>query len=468
MLVIGLTGGIGSGKTTVAKLFAEFNIPIIDADLIARELVEPGQPALEQIVRSFGPRVVKSDGTLDRRRLRERVFADPEERKTLEEILHPLIRQSMMERLERVDGPYVVMVVPLLVDTGNWDMIDRILVVDVDEETQLQRVMQRDGVNRKQAESIVDTQISREDRLEAADDVMDNTGDITALREEVARLHEFYVKEAGRESPARKNPGENGPDRGPHVVYEQPLNERIRTFLRLENLFARAHHHRRENTPYDAHSVINTLIEIVNLTGRGDLKSEIIKELERQHASLKRHSDLPGVDQKLLRRLLDEQNECIQAVHSIKEQLNQHLKNDLLFNSVRQRLSIPGGTSDFDLPVYNYWLNGPGGRRAETLQAWLEPFREVERAIATCLTTIRESATPLQRTAENGYFEQTLDSAGELQLIRVLVPLSVESYPTVSAGRQRLNVRFMQWIPGEARSPQVEEDIEFSLMLCGI
>lgn len=462
MIVIGLTGGIGSGKTTVAKLFAEFNVPIVDADLIARELVEPGQPALNELVEIFGEDILYPDGTLNRRHLRDRVFADAEQRRQLESILHPLIRAEMIDRLDEVRGPYAVMVVPLLIDTGNWEMIDRILVVDVDEETQLQRVMQRDDVDRKQAESIIDTQISRQDRLSAADDVVDNTDDITCLRRQIARLHEFYMNET-----ATPPDMSEAADREP-IAYEQPLNERIRTFLRLEHLFARTRYHIRNNTAHDAHSVIVTLVEISNLISRGDPKGEIIKELERQSASLKRHADIPQVDQQLLSRLLDEQNKCIRALYERQEQLSQHLQQDSLFSSVRQRLNVPGGTCDFDLPIYSYWLHRPDQQRAETLNRWFEPFADVERAIAVCLRAIRQSADPVNCTAEAGYHEQTLEGGTDLQLIRVLVEPDTDTYPTISAGKHRMNIRFMQRRPGEPRSPQTETDVPFSLMLCGI
>jgi dephospho-CoA kinase len=457
-----LTGGIGSGKTTVARLFAEFNVPIIDADLIARELVEPGQPALAELVEAFGGDILNDDGSLNRRRLRERVFADAGERKRLEAILHPRIRARMMDRLDEADGPYAVMVVPLLIDTGHWEMIDRILVVDVDEDTQLQRVMRRDNVDRRQAETIIDTQVSRQDRLSAADDIVENTGDMAELREQVARLHQRYMNEATRDGAVA------GRADNTVIAYEQPLNERIRTFLRLEHLFTRARYHIEANTPHDAHSVIVTLVEISSLVGRGDPKSDIIKELERQNASLKRHADIPGVDQQLLKGLLNEQSECIQALHGTTEQLSRHLQQDYLFSSVRQRLNIPGGTCDFDLPVYSHWLRAPAGQRAETLNRWFAPFENVERAIGICLKVIRESADPLECVAEAGYYEHGLDGGADLQMIRVRVDAGGTDYPTISAGKHRLNVRFMQWRPGEPRSPQTEADVPFELMLCGI
>lgn len=470
MFVVGITGGIGSGKSTVAKLFAEHNVPIIDADLIARELVEPGQPALEEIVDTFGPGVLARDGSLDRRKLRSRVFEDAAQRKQLEAILHPRIRHDMMERLEAVDAPYAIMVIPLLIDTGYWNMIDRILVLDVGEEDQLQRVMQRDGVTREQAQSIVDSQVSREDRLAAADDVIENCSDITALRKQVDALHEQYVQRALKETNESGINFTSGQsvNTESYIAYEQPLNERIRTFLRFENLFLRISYHVSNNTRADAHAAITTLAEISNLISRGDFKSEVLKELERQHASVKRHRDLPGIDHGKLEKLLGRQSALLDSLHNSQEQLGYHLRSDPLFNNVRQRLNIPGGTCDFDLPVFAYWLNLPPAKRAETLTSWLKPFEAVAQAIVLCLDTIRNSTDPVTRCAEKGYYDHPLDTGTEIQLIRVLVDKSQDVYPTISAGKHRFNIRFIDWLPDEPRSPQTDADIDFQLMICGV
>lgn len=470
MFVVGLTGGIGSGKSTVAKLFAEHNAPIVDADLIARELVEPGQPALEEIVDTFGPDVLSRDGSLDRRKLRARVFEDAAQRKQLEAILHPRIRHNMMERLEAVDAPYAIMVIPLLIDTGYWNMIDRILVVDVDDEDQLQRVMQRDGVTREQAQAIVDSQVSREDRLAAADDVIKNHSDITALRKQVDALHEQYVQRSIKESSEADSDSASVPPVNTDrlTAYEQPLTERIRTFLRFDSLFLRMRYHVSSNTQSDAHGAITTLAEISNLISRGDFKSEVIKELERQHASVKRHRDIPGVDQDKLGTLLDRQSALLGRLHDSQEQLGYHLRADSLFNNVRQRLNIPGGTCDFDLPVYAYWLNLPAEQRAMTLNAWLKPFEPVAQAIILCLDTIRNSTDPVSRRAKKGYYDQSLDTGSDIQLIRVLLDKNLDVYPTISAGKHRFNIRFIEWLPDEPRSPQTDSNIDFQLMICGV
>lgn len=195
MLTIGLTGGIASGKSTVAKLFEALGVPVIDTDAIAREVVEPGEPGLDAVRDAFGAEILTPDGRLDRRKLREIVFADEAKRRRLESILHPLIRQRTLARLAALrDVPYAIVVVPLLVETNFGALVDRVLVVDVPVEAQLERLTARDGIDRAAAEAMIAAQASREARLARADDVIDNSGDLAATREEVERLHRRYVE----------------------------------------------------------------------------------------------------------------------------------------------------------------------------------------------------------------------------------------------------------------------------------
>lgn len=192
---VALTGGIASGKTTVANLFAAHGIPLVDSDLIAREVVEPGQPALAAVAGAFGPDVLGPDGRLDRRQLRDIIFSDPTARARLEAILHPAIRAEMERQSAAAAeaGPYQVLVIPLLAEGGLRDRADRVLVVDVPEALQVERLMARDTVSREQAQASLQAQASRAARLAIADDVVTNTGRIEDLREQVARLHERYV-----------------------------------------------------------------------------------------------------------------------------------------------------------------------------------------------------------------------------------------------------------------------------------
>jgi dephospho-CoA kinase len=190
---VALTGGIASGKSTVADLFAALGVPVIDTDVIAREVVEPGRPALAQVVEAFGPGVLDAEGRLDRKRMREHIFADPGARGRLEAILHPAIRAEMERQSQAAVGPYQVLVIPLLAEGSRRDHVDRVLLVDVPEELQIQRVMWRDGVSHEQALASLNAQATRAQRLAMADDVLRNTGRVDDLREQVAKLHRQYL-----------------------------------------------------------------------------------------------------------------------------------------------------------------------------------------------------------------------------------------------------------------------------------
>jgi dephospho-CoA kinase len=193
-LRIGLTGGIASGKSTVAQRFTDLGIPVIDADVAARAVVEPGSVGLAQVVERFGSGILDANGALDRRALRDLIFNDSSARRDLEAILHPLIRAAMERSAEAAAGPYIVMAIPLLIEGGVDDRVDRVLVVDVDEPVQLQRLMSRDGSSLEQARAILASQASRSARLAAADDVLLNSGTVTEVRQAVDRLHEKYLR----------------------------------------------------------------------------------------------------------------------------------------------------------------------------------------------------------------------------------------------------------------------------------
>jgi dephospho-CoA kinase len=193
-LRIGLTGGIASGKSTVAQRFMELGVPVIDADEAARAVVAPGQPGLTAVIKRFGSSVLATDGTLNRGALRNLVFADTQSRSDLEAILHPLIRAEMNRRESLAIGPYTVMAIPLLVESGTLDRVDRVLVIDTDEAIQVRRVMARDNCTEEQARAILSAQASRADRNKAADNVVENSGSVSDLRQAVDRLHESYLK----------------------------------------------------------------------------------------------------------------------------------------------------------------------------------------------------------------------------------------------------------------------------------
>jgi dephospho-CoA kinase len=197
---VALTGGIASGKSTVADLFAARGVPVIDTDVIAREVVEPGQPALAEIVAAFGPGVLGADGRLDRRRLREIIFAEATARRRLEAIVHPAIRAEMERQSRAAGGAYQLLVIPLLTEGGRRDHVDQVLLVDVPETVQIERLMRRDGVSHEQATASLGAQATRAARLAIADDVIENTGRAEDIEARVAELHGRYLQLAADRS----------------------------------------------------------------------------------------------------------------------------------------------------------------------------------------------------------------------------------------------------------------------------
>jgi dephospho-CoA kinase len=193
---IGLTGGIGCGKTTISKLFAELDVPVIDADSIAHQLVEPGQPALIKVGEIFGKAVINSDGTLNRAQLREIVYSDSLQKQKLEEILHPLVFAEIQTKIATLCHPYCIISIPLLFETKRNQFVDRILVIDCPVEIQIERVKRRDGLDEAKIQSIIDTQVSRDFRLTHADDIIDNTQAGNELAEQVKKLHNQYLSSA--------------------------------------------------------------------------------------------------------------------------------------------------------------------------------------------------------------------------------------------------------------------------------
>lgn len=196
--VVGLTGGIGSGKTTVANLFAELGITLVDADIVARDVVASGSVGLAQIVEHFGPTILLENGELDRAALREKIFSAPAEREWLNSLLHPMIRTEMLSQLKKATSSYAILVVPLLFENGLDRLVNCTLVVDISPELQTQRTIKRDSVSAEQVEKIIGSQASRAEKLSKADDVIDNHGTVSALKSKVAKLHQKYLTLADR------------------------------------------------------------------------------------------------------------------------------------------------------------------------------------------------------------------------------------------------------------------------------
>ena len=191
--ILGLTGGIGSGKSAAAQCFIDLGVHLVDADHAARWVVEPGRPALAQIAEHFGPSVLQADGTLNRSALRELIFKDPQQRVWLESLLHPLIREEIRQYLARAESAYAILVSPLLLETSQHQMVQRVLVIDVPESVQIERTVLRDKTNEEQVRAILKAQASRDERLSRADDVIVNDRDPAWLKSEVERLHHYYL-----------------------------------------------------------------------------------------------------------------------------------------------------------------------------------------------------------------------------------------------------------------------------------
>lgn len=192
MLKIGLTGGIGSGKSTVCRLFSELGAPIIDADIIARQLVEPNSPALKKLVRQFGKKILNPDDSLNRAFLRDLVFSDKTKKAQLDQLMHPLIYDEIEKQVKGLDSAYCIIAIPLLLETQQMQRVDRIAVVDCNADTQLLRVVSRDHLKPEQVLSIIASQMPRQQRLSFANDVIDNSGSSAQLAEQVKRLHNSY------------------------------------------------------------------------------------------------------------------------------------------------------------------------------------------------------------------------------------------------------------------------------------
>lgn len=252
------------------------------------------------------------------------------------------------------------------------------------------------------------------------------------------------------------------------IIYEQPLNERIRTFLRLEFLFSQVDKAMAGQSEYQHRHAIDNLLNIVSVFERSDLKSEIIKELERLIATLSALENSPGVDSQTLDDLLSELDVVLDGLHANKAAIGQSLReNDFLY-SIRQRSAIPGGTCDFDLPAYHYWLQHSDDVTCQQqIQTWLNTFSGIRAAINTTLHLIRASTHFKPVTATAGFYQHSLDSSQPNQLIRVKIPCDVDYYPEISGGKHRFTVRFLRFDIAQ-RAQQTELDVPFSLSCCAM
>lgn len=252
------------------------------------------------------------------------------------------------------------------------------------------------------------------------------------------------------------------------IIYEQPLNERIRTFLRLEFLFAQATHHLHQPSLWDSRCTLASTLDILSIFGRTDLKTEVLKELERNAAILTRLGSNPDIDQARLKRILSELEALSAKLHKCGGPIGADLKKHEFLTSIQQRSAIPGGTCDFDLPAYHFWLKRPAQERTRDLAAWLGRFEAIAQAIQLILKLIRESTVLKPVTAQSGFFQKTLDPNHPCQLVRVAVHQDIPYHAEISGGRHRFTVRFLESARLDGHTRQATRDIEFELGCCVI
>lgn len=251
------------------------------------------------------------------------------------------------------------------------------------------------------------------------------------------------------------------------IFFEQPLNERMRSFLRLEHLFKQAAYTLRGYSIWDSRSTLTSITTILDILTRNDLKTELLKELERQEKTLSALSDLPGVDKVQLNNILKQIETSQRTILNFDGQLGQNIRDHELLNSLRQRSSIVGGTCDFDIPYLHYWLQQPPEYRIEKLEDWLEKLEIISHPISLILDITRESSSPINVTAEKGFYQQNIDSNAPVQLIRVGLMQAADYFPEISAGKQRFSIRFM--IPQDGERPvQSTDDFNFQLVCCAL
>lgn len=251
-------------------------------------------------------------------------------------------------------------------------------------------------------------------------------------------------------------------------IYEQPLSERIRTFLRLEHLFAKAEHALTSIDPWSSRATLEAIIDIMAVVSRADLKKEIIKELERHAATLQGLSRNPNVDPVRLQDVLDSVKGQLTSLRNDENSWGQELRDDDLLSAVRQRSTITAGTCNFDLPVLHYWLQASADQRVNDLRHWLRSFDLLNGSVSLCLKLVRESSIATREIAQSGFFQRTLETSTPCQMIRVCLLDDARCFPEISAGKHRFTVRFMQLAATNDRPSQTETDVEFDLHCCVI
>lgn len=249
------------------------------------------------------------------------------------------------------------------------------------------------------------------------------------------------------------------------IYFEHPLNERIRTFLRLEHLFLQVDHFRPLADCWSNRAGIDGLLNIISIFGRSDLKTEILKELERHISNLERVRQQPGVDMQALGQVLDDLEQAIHQVYRMDGQIARRLRHNDFLTTILQRSSIPGGSCNFDLPQYHYWLNQPHEVRHRQMSEWLQELLPVREAVVLLLNLVRNSNLPTQERAPQGFFQRTLESQAPAQMIRVGLPRSASVFTEISGNKHRFNIRFLESVDN-GKPLQTSRDVDFLLTAC--
>jgi cell division protein ZapD len=250
-------------------------------------------------------------------------------------------------------------------------------------------------------------------------------------------------------------------------VYEQPLNERMRTFLRLDFLYQQTLFHEENPEQWSTRAAMSSLLEILAITARGDIRSEVLKELERQMAVMNDYQSRPGVDSSRLRAILANLTRLRSELNSAGALFMQRLRDSEFLNSIKHRSSIPGGTCEFDLPDYRHWLDQPFEARSAAFSDWMSTIRPLCDAVTELLWLTRESARPRAETATGGTFQVVFERDNPSQLLRIMLPAGTPLFPEVSGSHHRCSIRFMSWTDVTQRPVQTTEDVPFLLTVCG-
>jgi cell division protein ZapD len=251
-----------------------------------------------------------------------------------------------------------------------------------------------------------------------------------------------------------------------YTVYEQPLNERMRNFLRLDFLYQSAVHHHTIADPWSTRAAVGALLEILAVTARGDVRSEVLKELERQMSLLSNYTTKPGVDSARLRMLLTKLHRLREELNSVGALFMQKLRDSEFLNAIKHRSTIPGGTCEFDLPDYTHWLNQSDSIRGADFANWLATIRPLGDAVSELLWITRETGKSRRELAPGGVFHLNLDRDTPTQLVRISLPAGTDLYPEISGSHYRCSIRFLSWQDAGSRPVQATEDVAFLLSIC--